>query len=250
MLKNKIIEKGYAVLNIDIDRSKDLPPTPNQAEIANQDPIVLKAKEVLLKVANEIGEVITYQQMKQAGQLVQHVFPLKGMENSQTAGSSESELFWHTEHADKPIPPDYLVILCLRNESNTATLISKPKLENLSGEVIALLKEKRFISESSGEVFSVIEKEMGEKNLRLRFDPLYFKPIDKKAKLAFAELEKQVKLARTRVVLKPGQAVLIDNRLAAHGREAFRAGFESSSNIRCNNRWMMRAMIRQTNRVF
>ncbi|MBY8851239.1 hypothetical protein K7G98_24000, partial [Saccharothrix sp. MB29] len=89
-----------------------LPPTPARPGSVQRTATVPASSAVL--VALHLGEPMAFREEK-SGALVQDVVPVPGMEETQgNAGSVP--LTMHVENAFHPDRPDYVGLLCLRND--------------------------------------------------------------------------------------------------------------------------------------
>ncbi len=213
-----------------------LGPTPlsSKAPMSNETSRVMHMIEW---IAYCLGECVTFPGMKQSSQNVQQVFPVPGFEDRQSAASSSTTLKWHTEHADKDNPPDFLVIACLRNLDGIGTRLSRPNLNGLSlQDLSTLMQSSEFKFETNREhsrAMSVIDDD------GLRYDPVYCTPTSDISRNAFHNLTVEIEEKALIVPQEPGSAVIIPNRSTVHARESFQARYDGT------DRWLMRAMIRK-----
>ena len=203
-------------------------------EIRPQDSLSL-ASTSLLVVSQMIGYTFSYKGMKQGGRLFQHIFPIKGHENIQTAASTLTPLDWHTEHSLRKNPPSYLAIFCLRNQTETPTLIGQPNLNLLSKEEKEILSNtQNFINvldpNTKGAYLSSCQK-------KISYDAEYIKPINEKTNAAAEKLLKLINNASTSYSQKPGFITVFSNEVSVHARPRFKALFDGS------DRWLLRSMI-------
>lgn len=190
------------------------------------------------RVACCLGNCVTFPGMKQEDKIVQQVFPVPGFEDRQSAASSRSALTWHTEHADKDHPPDFLVITCLRNHDGIGTRLSRPDLCQLDSRVLTILStptEFQFATRAtSSGVLAVIDHE------GLRYDPVYCTPLSRGSRKAFQQLAEQIENTSFIAPQIPGVALIIPNRRTVHARDSFQTRYDGT------DRWLMRAMVRRT----
>ncbi|MFD5391671.1 clavaminate synthase, partial [Streptomyces sp. NPDC127074] len=131
------------VRNLPVDEA-ELPLTPTVPESVERTATVPAAVAVMVTL--QIGEIAAYRDEK-SGALVQNVVPVPGREESQSnAGSTPLEL--HVENAFHPHCPDYVGLLCLRNDQplNAGTMVSsiRTALGLLSPGTLRVLREERF----------------------------------------------------------------------------------------------------------
>lgn len=212
-----------------------LGPTPHAAS-STLSPGAVQMQRFVARIATAFGECVTYPGMKQAHCKVQQVFPVAGFEDRQSAASSRTPLAWHTEHADKVTPPDLLVIGCLRNPDRIGTRLSHPMLHRLdqrTRDILAMASEFHFATrDETNRHCAILDPD------RLRYDPVYCKPMSPRAHRAFAVLTRAVEAQAFTVPQAPGAVLIIPNRWTVHARESFLARFDGT------DRWLMRAMVR------
>ncbi|MBI4238732.1 MAG: TauD/TfdA family dioxygenase [Deltaproteobacteria bacterium] len=143
---------------------------------------------------------------------------------------------WHTEHADKDCPPDFLVIACLRNPDGVGTRVSRPIMRELDKEDVCCLTTPtafEFMSRAA----SALPIGVWEQG-RLRYDPVYCRPRSALAARALQQLADAVERSALIAPQAPGCALIIPNRHTVHAREGFHARYDGT------DRWLLRTMIR------
>jgi L-asparagine oxygenase len=225
-------------------RSADLPPTPGVFDSVQR--TATKQASVLAMIALELGELISFGAEKQ-GALIQDVVPVRGKETFQgNAGSTT--LTMHIENAFHPERPDYVALLCLRNDhDNMAGLRTssiRQAAELLPETVLNVLSQPRFITEApasfggAGAVtapHAVLEGVIEDADIRVDFAST--SPLDDEAAAALAELGEALVQVRNTTILQPGDIAILDNRITLHGRTAFTPRYDGK------DRWLQRAFI-------
>ncbi|WP_191873681.1 TauD/TfdA family dioxygenase [Streptomyces filipinensis] len=225
-----------------------LPATPTVAESVERTATVPAAVAVLISLY--LGEVVAYRDEK-SGALVQNVVPVPGREESQSnAGSIPLEL--HVENAFHAHRPDFVGLLCLRNDhSGTAgTLVSSVRraVRLLPDDVRDVLFQPRFVTEAppsfrsanSVEGHPVLEGMPDDPNVRVDFNAT--SPLDDTAKAALELLRTAFLDVSASLVLQPGEMAFLDNRIAIHGRTAFTPRYDG------RDRWLHRTFVHLDNR--
>ncbi|WP_217476042.1 TauD/TfdA family dioxygenase [Stutzerimonas stutzeri] len=235
--------KGFLLLE-DTDIG-DIPPTPaSRTEIHKPDEC---SERLLLQATALLGEPIGYVQ-ESAGCIVNNFFPQQTQSRAATSDSFDTELDLHTENAFHAIQPDYLLLLCLRQDpaAEAITYIASIEriLERLSYEQQAFLLNEpyNFLSDYGPT----------EKNQRIdinkhqtvlygdpdapffRFDPQFMVAYSDRAQQTLDTLRNIAWEVVEPVRLGPGDLLIIDNRRTAHARSPFTARFDGS------DRWMQR----------
>ncbi|WAL62958.1 TauD/TfdA family dioxygenase [Amycolatopsis cynarae] len=235
--------RGFAVIRgIPIDA---LPPTPDSYTTGFL--TEHSTSGFLLLVAGLLGSPVGYADEK-GGTLIHEVHPVRG-EETRIENTGARNLGFHTENAHHPLRPDFLGLLCLRQDRaglGASRLSSvREAAEGLSAETIAILRSPVFHSlyptsftrGSAGERPSspphpVISGE--DDGLLMRFDAHNTYSYDSRGKAALRELSAALDASCREIMLEPGDLILIDNHVAAHGRSAFTPRYDG------NNRWLRR----------
>lgn len=201
----------------------------------------------LLGAAMRIGEPVGFAQ-EHGGDIVQDLYPLASSVGRQLSTSSGVELAFHTETAFHPHKPRYLLLLCLRGDSQAATTVcSVDDIANtVSPATLAVLREPRFrcgVDESFGHGSawmtdpSPIITQDDRGNLAITFDGELSIGIDSQAEDAVAEVNAAIARTRSSVTLDSRDLLLIDNQRVVHGRSPFTARFDGT------DRWLQRAFV-------
>ncbi|MDF2267168.1 TauD/TfdA family dioxygenase [Streptomyces coacervatus] len=234
-----------------------LPATPTVTESVERTVTVPAAVAVLISLY--LGEVVAFRDEK-SGALVQNVVPVPGREGSQSnAGSIPLEL--HVENAFHAHRPDFVGLLCLRNDhSGTAgTLVSSVRraVRLLPQDVRDVLFQPRFATEPppsfraasslhgrgtvpANESHAVLGGLPDDPNVRVDFHATC--ALDDTAKAALELLRNAFLEVAASLVLQPGEMAFLDNRIAIHGRTAFTPRYDG------RDRWLHRTFVHLDNR--
>lgn len=223
----------------------EIPVTPaSRSELNKPD---TSSERLLLQATALLGEPIGYVQ-ESNGCIVNNFFPQQTQSRAATSDSFDTELDLHTENAFHAIQPDYLLLLCLRQDpaAEAITYIASAEriLERLSyqDQVFLLNEPYNFLSDYGP----------SEKNQRidinkrqtvlygdpdspfLRFDPQFMKAYSDRAQSVLDRLRAIAWEVVEPVRLTRGDLLIMDNRRAAHARSPFTARFDGT------DRWMQR----------
>jgi L-asparagine oxygenase len=223
--------------------SETLPPTPTVGGSVQHEPTVPASALVLTSL--QLGEVVAFQQEK-GGALVQNVVPVPGKEDFQgNAGSVRLKM--HTENAFHRNSPDYVILMCLRNDhDNVAGLLTSSvrcAVEQLSDRTREVLGEPRFIIAAPGSFEgaeiplprAVLDGDPDDPDIRVDFAST--DPLDVTAANALDQLQDAFDMVRRTFVLSPGDLAIVDNRIAVHGRTSFRPRYDGQ------DRWLQRTYV-------
>lgn len=226
----------------------------------------LEEEIYLMLIGTLLGEPFAWR-TQQAGHMVHDVVPIAGHEHEQLGSSSTAVLTWHTEDAFHPYSADYLALMCLRNPDRVATVLASADAVRLPDAQIKLLFEPHFTirpdeshlqknaatppvgDPALASAYARIQRmnEQPEKIAVLygdpaapymRVDPYFMDPVEDPAAAAALEaLVERLDEALHEVVLQPGDAFVIDNARAVHGRRSFAARYDG------HDRWLKRINI-------
>lgn len=227
--------------NVPVVANDPLPETPGVPGSVERVPAVASA--LVTAAMLQLGEVIAYRSEK-TGALVQNVVPVPGSENSQSnAGSVLLEL--HVENAFHDNKPDYVGLLCVREDSTgdakLCTSSIRRALPLLSERTVAVLAAPRFLTEpppSFGDLNSVtpahpiLVGDPEDPNILVDFAATH--PLDDGAAAAMAELREALMRTMSALALRVGDLAVVDNRLAVHGRTSFTPRYDGQ------DRWLHR----------
>jgi Fe(II)/alpha-ketoglutarate-dependent arginine beta-hydroxylase len=194
---------------------------------------------------------------QQSGRLVHDVIPSKGMEDSLTSASSETQLTLHTEDVFHSCRGDYVALMCLRNPDAVGTTVSRVPEGALAADTVEVLRQDRFrfypddshiasldgvhptvaLTDRPYEQSSVLFGPADDLYLRIDPDFTTAVPGDDEAEHALRTCEELLTGATQSVVINPGEAVFIDNYRVIHGREVFTPRYDGT------DRWLKRTSI-------
>ncbi|MTI12965.1 TauD/TfdA family dioxygenase [Sansalvadorimonas verongulae] len=192
-----------------------------------------------------VGDIYSYGDEKE-GLLIQNICPVKGMEHRQE-NTGSSFLEFHTEDSFHPIPPDFILLNCLRGDRKkqaiTATASIYNVLETLDDKTISQLTQPNFIIRSSSsfgessytKCVQILSFE-GNK-VHMVFDPSAMIATDGSSAAAMKCLHKVLKKETYGACLEPGHALLIDNTKACHARTHFEPFYDG------HDRWLQRVFL-------
>lgn len=198
----------------------------------------------------QLGEVVAYREEK-AGALVQNVVPVPGQEASQSNAGSQP-LRFHVENAFHPHRPDYVGLMCLRNDhaKQAGTLVSsiRSALPLLSEEDRKVLFDRRFVTAPPPSFRSgpatlphpVLEGSPDDPDIRVDFNAT--ESLDEEAGGALDRLLGALQEVSSSLVLQTGEMTFLDNRIVLHGRSQFIPRYDG------RDRWLQRVYVQLDNR--
>ncbi len=230
----------------------DMSPAPTPPSWSNASPQdTAEWNAMLLLIASAIGNAFGWEG-QQDGRLVHDIVPSKGHEQEQTGASSTVTLSPHTEDAFHPGRANLLLLACLRNDDAVPTVLSSVRHTELSPADRALLERPTLpilpddsYSPSDGpgatappEVATLWN---GDEGLGIRYDPAYtpLEQADPAYRAAYDRLSAELDRVAVDVTLQAGEVLVIDNDVAVHGRQPFRARYDGT------DRWLKRVSVRQ-----
>jgi L-asparagine oxygenase len=222
-----------------------VPPTPTDGAYAGPWTELAVSTLTQLMLMSLLGGVISYADEK-SGRLVQDVCPVPGAEDRQeNTGSGILEL--HTEDGFHPHKPDFLSLYCLRQDHDrTALTVAggiREVLPLLPDDYVEALREPiyriRLSSSFAGDGparysarLPVLSGPVDDPDMCVDFHAM--EPLDERGTRAFGSLREKLMRALIGVALQPGDLLIVDNRLAAHGRTGFSPRYDGT------DRWLRR----------
>ncbi|HYU86952.1 MAG TPA: TauD/TfdA family dioxygenase [Kribbellaceae bacterium] len=222
-----------------------LPPTPASDAAAPDWSALPVSTLTQLAVMTVLGEVIAYADEKD-GRLVQDVCPVAGAEQRQeNTGSRLLEL--HTEDGFHPYKPELISLFCLRPDHDgiaaTVTGSARAALRAMPADCHRTLRAPvyriRFSSSFTGDgparysgVMPVLSGPADDPDLCVDFHAMEAVRADGAA--ALARLRTAMQHALIGAVLRPGDLIVVDNRVAVHGRTDFNPRYDGA------DRWLRR----------
>jgi L-asparagine oxygenase len=220
-----------------------LPPTPMVAESVERQATV--GASVIVLMSLQLGEIVAFRNEK-AGALVQNVVPVPGQEKQQSnAGSTPLEM--HIENAFHPNRPDYVALLCVRNDPGRQAALRLASIRRavvkLSPHTRTVLGEVRFLTEpppsfgsvAAGTPHAVLTGDFDDPDVRIDFNSS--EPLDPEAREAVSHLRDSIESVARPIHLEPGDLAFVDNRITLHGRSFFEPRYDGS------DRWLHRTFI-------
>lgn len=207
------------------------------------------SENLLLMVGSLLGTPFAID-TENRGFLIHNIYPVERYAKTQSSKSSEAFLTLHTELSCLDTPPDFLVLLGLR-ESDDAVITPVVKLDEilsfLTPSEAALLHQPLFITNIDESMrtselkntltrpFSVITYDAGIH--RWRYDVEYTKGIDEKSSQVVAKIAEIQYTLFHEIVVETGSLVVINNTKLAHARKSFLAKYDGT------DRWIQRINI-------
>jgi L-asparagine oxygenase len=154
----------------------------------------------------------------------------------------------HTENAFHHNSPDYVILMCLRNDhDNIAGLLTssvRRAVHCLRPETRKVLEESRFVTNpplSFGDSVAspgprpVLSGDPSDPDVRVDFAST--DPLDVTAATALEQLRQAFDEVRATIILQPGDLAVVDNRISLHGRTSFRPRYDGQ------DRWLQRTYV-------
>ncbi|MFI8828804.1 TauD/TfdA family dioxygenase [Streptomyces sp. NPDC053431] len=224
----------------------DLPATP-AAHGAGALPEQHGTAGLLTLVADLLGTLVGYEDEKD-GALIHEVHPVPG-EEERIENSGSVAFDFHTENVHHPLRPDFLGLLCLRqdHEGTAATRVASVReayglLSDSHREILAQPVFRSAYPTSFSRNLAGPRPSSGvhpvlfgaEPYVFMRFNSHTTTSDDPRGTEALRALTEALEETCHEVLLTPGDLVVVDNHIAAHGRSAFTPRFDG------NDRWLRR----------
>ena len=223
----------------------DVPATPPEPTAAT--PKSNTSELLLVAIAALLGEPVGYEP-EHGGDMVQNLVPVRASSGRQTSTSSRIALKFHTEAAFHPHRPKYLLLLCLRGDTNAQTTVASihDALPHLSAHAIDTLFQPRFRCAVDESYLHGRRNSLGapsavlsgnRSNPAMVFDEDLMVGTDVEAERALHELGAVLAANHAAVALAAGDLVILDNDVVVHGRSPFEARYDGT------DRWVQRIMV-------
>ncbi|MGW0808330.1 TauD/TfdA family dioxygenase [Nonomuraea sp. NPDC002799] len=227
-------------LPVDADSLPCTPRTSTSVQLTATVPALM-----LLLAAVHLGEPVAYLPEK-GGALVQDVVPVEGKEEFQ--GNAGSVLLsFHNENAFHVHRPDYVMLLCLRADhervAGLRTSCVREVMPFLSEADVAALAAPEFVTAAPPSFGTADRAAPGPvlsgspEDPDLCVDLSATEPLTARGARALEELGRLFDELATTAVLRPGDLAIVDNRVAVHGRSAFRPRYDGA------DRWLQRTFV-------
>jgi len=263
--RNQRIPGGHLLLEgFSID-DESIGPTPPHWDAPWNNPQTLREEIYQCLISSALGEIYGWQ-TQENGRMIRHVVPIEKDKNEQLGGSSNVTLLWHIEEAFHPYRADMMTLMCYRNEEKASTNICSLCNVDIPDHYRKILSEPRFIIEPDKShtiennlssqwsldeehfnkirffidhpaPIAVLHGKPGHEHLVI--DEAFMKPLegDKEAEEAAQWLYGHMNERKIGVVAKPGDLLLIDNRITVHGRSPYKPNYGPKA------RWLRRINI-------
>lgn len=224
--------------------AESLPPTPSVDGSVRRLAAVPAA--VLMLAACALGEPMAFRQEK-SGALVQDVVPVPGKETFQ--GNAGSVLLsFHNENAFHRHRPDYVMLLCVRPDHDRIAGLRTVSARAVQPLLSEAARQALFLDEfvtaappsfgTDGDTTAPHAVFLGApEDPDMRVDLAATTPLTPRAGAALAELGHAFEGAANTLLLDAGDLAIVDNRVAAHGRTAFRPRYDGA------DRWLQRTFV-------
>lgn len=200
----------------------------------------------------------------QHGRMIQDVFPIRGDEKRLNGHGSDVFLVFHTDDAFHPQTCDYLLLFGVRNHDRVPTRVASARNLRLDPDHRRLLSEARFHIEPDEEhIRQLAARKPGhpalERAIRMRDEP---RPVSvlygvhdhpylrydrgymhcaegrgRGAAAALDALDAELERVSSPVVVRQGTLLILDNKVAAHARDAFTARYDGT------DRWLRKIIV-------
>lgn len=229
--------KALVIRNLPMGANVPATPSHSQTAAVTQTPAT---KSLLLALGLNLGTPIGFQS-ENNGAIIHNICPLEDKAKSKSGQGAKQPLGMHSDFAFSEKRPDWLMLLCLRNNQSvpTALCLVDDAVSRLSAEDLSTLQKDAFLihppeSSSLNTPISspiLLKTETGY-NSRFNKDRCSAKtPEAQKALDAFSEAAID---ATRNILLEAGDLLIFDNKATLHGRRTFTPKFDGT------DRWLQR----------
>lgn len=219
----------------------DLPPTPVNSRRPPRERALL-GEWMSAAFARALGEPFGYLQENE-GELFQNNAPVKRHEREQSGESSREELLFHTDASFHPLPPDFVVLYCLRPDPERTAVTSFAAVDDILAELAPAERELLFQPRFLADGVEYDYDEVGVRSNRrprvpllsgpperafLAYDRDIHRPLDAEAAEALRAFNAAMESRAVHVRLAAGDVALFDNRRSIHKRSPFHARYDGT----------------------
>lgn len=248
--------RGFPVDNVSAG------PTPEHWERSEGYGSTVDSDIFLAMCAMALGEPFCWGTL-QYGRLIQDVFPIRGDELRPSGHGSDAFLEFHTDDAFRPDACDYLLLFGVRNPDSVPTYVASVRDVLLSDADRQILAEPRFYIIPDDEHIRQLQlRAPGHDALRhaielrdrpvpvpvlfgdlvspyVRLDVPFMRCVgdDQVAQRALAALLAELDRVRRPLVTAQGTLLIMDNLVAVHARESFKARYDGT------DRWLRKMIV-------
>lgn len=224
-----------------LPRDSQLPPTPLDSR-RPRTASTLRGEQLSAAFARALGEPFGYLQQNE-GEIIQNNSPVQRHERAQSGESSLEELLFHTDASFHPLAPDFVVITCLRADSERVAVTSFTSLDDVLASLPPrqreVLAQPRFLAEGVEYDYDRVGVR-GNRSPRvplvrgtperpfIAYDQDIHRPLDEEAAEALRAMDEALEAHAVRVRLEAGDVVLFDNRRCIHKRSPFQAHYDGT----------------------
>jgi len=225
-----------------------LPPTPSAD--ASATPYNLPSTAFLVGCGLALGRIYGFAN-ERGGALIHDIVPVFDKVRSRSSSGSRITLDLHSEVAFHHNRPDFVVLSCLRNPPTAvaATLVAdagscldemaKPDVHQLQRPVFEFQVPHSFAAGTplAARMLPIAVRRTYGWDVRINCNPDHTSTADGAAAEAMARLAAKLRAASRRIVLSPGQVLILDNKRSVHGREAYDTDYRGA------DRWLQRIYV-------
>lgn len=263
--RNQRMKGGYLLIQGFVLNDDTIGPTPSHWDAPWDNSLSLREEIFQCLISSCVGDIFGWL-TQENGRFLRHIVPVEKDKNEQLGGSSSVTLLWHIEEAFHPHRADMMTIMCYRNDEKATTNICCIENLDIPMEYRKVLSQPRFIiqpdkshtlennkstqwtldEEHFSKIKSFIENPKPVAVLsgkpffeQLLIDEAFMKalPNDYEAKEVLEWLYHHMNENKTAITMKPGDILLIDNRITVHGRSPYKPHYGPSA------RWLRRINI-------
>jgi L-asparagine oxygenase len=195
------------------------------------------------EIVKRYGTIVKY--VEECDSFFQDIVPMKTSSYLQTSTGSEKPLEIHTEQAFSEDRPNFLSLACLKGDSNAITYILTLDtiLKHLTEDEINYLKlplwmckvDLSFLMRGTKNSLKGPMAILQENGTKLVFDQDLMSGIVPKADKMITKIVEIYDKYKTGITLETGDVIVINNRIAVHGRSKFTPRYDGTDRflIRC-----------------
>lgn len=263
--RNKRINDGYMIIEGFPINNHAIGPTPSHWDTSWESEMTLREEIYQCLISCALGDIYGWL-TQENGRFLRHIVPIATDKDEQLGGSSDVVLMWHVEEAFHPQRADMMSLICYRNDEKACTNICSLADLDIPDEYWNILSQPRYLIQpdkshlpennksqlwqldeahfnkirafmKNPTPVSVLKGRKGEEQLLIDEAFMEALPGDLEAKEALDWLHAHMNERKHAIIMKPGDLLLIDNRITVHGRSSYKPNYGA------NARWLRRVNI-------
>lgn len=212
------------------------------------------SEKIILSLVSAFGLPPYINLAEKGSYIIQNIIPIKGKETELSGAGSAVTFNWHTENIHEEHPADYFILFALRGDKNafTSVMLVKDIIKHIPKAMLKDLLSEEFVmktgptySEEIAFVRPILSlTKNGNYNIYYNSDIKRCVATTSQGERMYRSLQTIIheKVPSYCISLKPGEALIVNNKIALHKRDSFQISTSSE-----NRRWLQVVYMKNLN---